>query len=115
MSSTNPDPTILGIEEIDLFHPDTEKEETLERIDFQGFEGASIANHEAVENRMNDGWVPRGIKAKIIYKEIKYNVKISGNEKMGYVKIEDIGNVDKAQELQKILRNRFLEYFRLDR
>ena len=115
MSSGRSNPTIIAIEAIDLFHPLTESEETLERIDFQGFEGASIANHEAVEDRISDGWVPRGIEGKIRYESVKYNVRISGNSKMGYVKIEDIGNIDRAQELQDILRERFLEYFRLDR
>jgi hypothetical protein len=114
MSSNDAVPTLLAVDSIDLHNPSTETDETLKRIDFEGFNGSNILNHDVVVRRINNGWIPRGFEAKVEYKSIKYTIVVAGNENMGYAKVEHIGNVPKAKELQSKLRERFLEYFRLN-
>jgi len=115
MTNQTSEPKILAVDKVDLFNPSTESDETLKRIDFQGFDGSNILDHDVVERRINDGWIPRGLEAKVNYKNVTYKVRVAGNNKMGYVKTEDIGDVSKARELQKKVREKFLEHFRLNR
>jgi hypothetical protein len=101
--------TRLEINRVQMFNPETEQEEQLKKIDF---EGNNIENHPNIRERRNNGWVMRGLTTRVEYQNAIFDVTIGGNDVMGYVKVEDIGDYDQGQELIQEIRERFLEYLR---
>lgn len=104
-------PEILEVSEVKMFNPDTDETNPIKRGDFEGI--SDIYNDPRVEELRDEGWFTRGITAKIEYKNRVYEATVSGNTKLGYVKISNIEDIDYGRELQEKLRRAFLKHFRI--
>jgi hypothetical protein len=109
--SSNDEPVLLEIMEVKMYNPTTNEDRPIKRADFEGI--SDIFENEQVEELRSDGWFTRGIGAKIAYKDRIYKVTVSGNSKLGYVKVEDIADMEIGRELHQIIRNRYLDNFRI--
>jgi hypothetical protein len=106
----NGEPVLLRIDNIQLTDPtisESPDDQTIEKINF---DGRSIAEHDEVREYTDEEWIIKGFEAPLHYEGDNYDLKISGNEVMGYVRIKNVKDFDKGQELIDQLRERYLEH-----
>lgn len=109
--SNNEDPILKEISEVKMYNPNTTEQEPIKRADFEGI--SDIFDDDRVEELRDEGWFTRGIGAKFGYKGRVYKVTVSGNSRLGYVKVEDVEDIDIGRELHTIIRDKYLDHFRL--
>lgn len=102
-------PKLVRVDEVKLFNPQKNKDERIDKIDF---EGSDLADHPYIEERLSEGYVMRGFAARVVFDGELFDIAFSGTEMMGYAKVEDIKNREKAQRLMDILREKYLEHFK---
>jgi hypothetical protein len=104
------EPVLLRIDNIQLRDPTVSEDpddETIEKIDF---DGRSLAEHEEVRDYTDDGWIIKGFEAPVFYNGNNYDLKMSGNEVMGYVRIKNVNDFEQGRKLVDKLRHRYLEH-----
>lgn len=107
---TDDEPVLLRIDNIQLRDPtisDEPDDQTIEKIDF---DGRSLAEHEEIRDYTDDGWIIKGFEAPVFYDGNNYELKVSGNEVMGYVRIKNVKDFEQGRELVDKLRQRYLEH-----
>jgi hypothetical protein len=102
------EPTLLRIQEVKLVNTNKE-EEDIKKIDY---EGQDLLETDEVKSHTNNGYVMRGFKAKVEYKNENVEVSVNTSNTMSYAKVEKAGNYAKADELIAILRDKYLAHFR---
>lgn len=105
-------PTLRQITEVHLYNKESDEEEPLKAIDYEGVEDIYEAD-TVKERREDDDWAIRGLKAELYYQNGIYDVTVSGKSRIGYVKIEGIDNMSVAIDLLEWLRSKYMENFRL--
>lgn len=103
-------PTILEINDVKIYNPSNDEGEKMKKIDY---EGNDIWDHPDIEDRRDDGWIIQGLEAVVQYDESIFTIAISGGKVMSYAKVENARDYSKAQELIELLRDQFLESFRM--
>lgn len=111
-NSSHPNPDLYEITEVNLYNPSTDEDEPIRKAGFESY--TDIFNDNRVIELRNAGWIMTGLEMSVGYRDEIFTVTIGTNSKIGYVKIEDIGSPDKANELRDILRSRYLDHFRLN-
>lgn len=109
MSSS--EPVLKEITEVHMYNPQTNQDRPIKRADFEGI--SDIFEDERVEELRDEGWFTRGIGAKIAYRNRVYKVTVAGNSRLGYVKIEDVADLDVGRELHQVVKDKFLDHFRI--
>lgn len=108
MSSEN-SPEIGEINEVKIYNPKIGEDDPIKTIKFKGV--TDIFEHEDIKERRDNGWIIRGFTADVAYKNEKYEVTVTGNQVMGYVKVDDIAEFDEGKELLEIMREAFRDHF----
>lgn len=104
-------PFIRQIRDVFMYNPSTEADD-IKKIDYQGGDNGDIFDHDTIEDRRNEDWIIRGFLAKMGYQSDVLEVSIAGTSQMGYIKVSDISNIDSANELMTILREKYMEHIR---
>ncbi|WP_152421711.1 hypothetical protein [Halogeometricum pallidum] len=111
MSDEKPEPVIEEISEVKMYNPQTDQDRPIKRADFEGI--SDIFEDDQVEDLRDEGWFTRGIGAKVSYRNRIYKVTVSGNSRIGYVKVEDVEDAEIGRELHDIIKDRYLDNFRI--
>ncbi|WP_152418143.1 MULTISPECIES: hypothetical protein [unclassified Haloferax] len=111
MSKSSEDPVLIEITEVQMYNPQTDDEHPIKRADFEGI--TDIFDDDQVNELRDEGWFTRGITGKFEYKKRVYKVTVSGNSRLGYVKVENIEDLDHGRELHTIIRDKYLDNFRI--
>lgn len=104
-----PEPKLVEIIEVKLHNPEKEVDEHIDKIDI---EGDDLANSPYIKERHRNGYITRGFKARMQFDGELFDVAFAGSDMMGYAKVEDVGDYGKAKRLMKIIRERYMTYFR---
>lgn len=105
------EPVLKEIMEVHMYNPQTNEDRPLKRADFEGI--TDIFEDDRVEELREEGWFTRGIGAKVAYKNRVYKVTVAGNSRLGYVKVEDVADLEVGRELHDIIKDKFLDNFRI--
>ena len=104
-------PVLTKINEVKMYNPDTDTTEPIKKADFSA--ESDIFEADRIQQLRKEGWITRGVSAKFDYRGRIYSVTVAGNSRMGYVTVGDVENVMRGQELHDIIKERYLNNFRI--
>lgn len=102
---------IERIDEVKMYNPDTEADDPIKKIDYMGGDTGDVFGDDEIEDKKSEGWIIRGLSAKLTHQDLTYDVTVAGNKKMGYVKLENIGDYDAGANLIIQLRELYMDHF----
>lgn len=102
---------IERINEVKMYNPDTESDDPIKKIDYMGGDTGDVFGDDEIEDKKSEGWIIRGLSAKLNHQGLKYEVTVAGNKRMGYVKLENIGDYDAGTDLIIQLRELYMDHF----
>ncbi|MFD1586241.1 hypothetical protein ACFR9U_04555 [Halorientalis brevis] len=100
-------PSLVEVNSVSLYHPDPQ--EDTEEIDFSG---SNLWESENVQEHIDNGWIIKGIKLTIYFRDSLYDVRIGAGDVMSYSTISSIKNFKDGNELMDEIRGRFLTHLR---
>lgn len=109
--SSSDKPKVDEVVEVDMYNPNMDRADPVQKADLEG--EYHIFDSDQVTELRSEGWYERGVGIKMTYRNRIYRIKVAGKERIGYVKIEDIEDIDRGKELLSKIRSRYLEHFRV--
>jgi len=103
------EPAILGTDEVKLYNPNAEGQNDVKSMDL---EGNNIAGHPYITERLEEGWLVKGITSTVDFEGSIFEVTVAGSQTMGYAKVEGVGEYDRGRRLIDNVRDRYLQYLR---
>lgn len=103
------EPKLIDVKSVKLHNPEHSEDERIDKIDV---EGDDLADHPLIDQRLDEGYIMRGLVARMKFENELFDIAFSGSDMMGYAKVEDIGDYAKGQRLMEDIRGRYMEHFR---